>query len=94
MPEIPEFTKEQEAEIRRRIAEAQQVEQYRLAGDQFYRAALANMNLLVQQGVYDPYVLNVGKALYQGYKEQMFPAEPPTAEPDPEGAPVDSEDPV
>ena len=82
-----DFTAEQEAEIQKRIAETKQLEQEKIAGDLFYRVSLTNLQGLVQQGVYDPFVLEVGKALYGQFRRQYLPQAQPapaqqTAEPE------------
>ena len=71
-----EFTELQEIVIQKRIQESKQLEQMKIAGDQFYRVSLTNVAGLVQQGVYDPFVLEVGKALYQQFRKQYFPQVP------------------
>lgn len=74
---MTEFTAEQEAEIQKRIeaakAEQKQFEQYRIAGDQFYRMALANMAMLVNNGTCNAYVHEVGKNEYAKFLETFFP---------------------
>ena len=86
---MTEFTPEQEAEIQKRIDEARkqqsEMEQYRISGDQFFRESLANMDMKVRQGVYDPFVLNVGKTQYNAFLSQFFPQAPAPDQP-PEGA--------
>jgi len=64
-----EFTDEQEQEIQKRINEVKALEQWRIAGDTYYRAANAFMNVQVQQGVYDPYIMQVGQALHQSFRQ-------------------------
>jgi hypothetical protein len=85
-----EFTPEQEAEIQKRIndarAEQQAIEQYRISADQFYRTALDNTALMVQRGVMDKFVLDVGKEQYTIFLQQYFPQRAPASDQKPAGA--------
>jgi hypothetical protein len=80
---MTEFTEEQEAEIQERIAQAEKAarenESWRIAGDMFYRLALAHITGLSQQNVCDPFVVEVGKVLHNAFRKANFPqpAEPP-----------------
>lgn len=78
-----EFTEEQKKEIAAMIKRQSELEQFRLAGDQFHRLALVHIAGLVNQGACDPFVLNVGKSLYQSYLAEYFPRSEPAAEPAP-----------
>lgn len=75
-----DFTPEQEAEIQRRIDEAQQkqkaLEQYRIAGDQFYRMAISSLAPLVSNGTVSEFVMNVGKQQYMDFLANYFPQAP------------------
>ena len=74
---MTDFTPEQEAEIQKRVDAARQeqmrIEQYRLAGDQFYRTALTVLAERAQSGAVDPFVLEVGKNQYSVFLAQFFP---------------------
>ena len=74
---MTDFTPEQEAEIQKRVDAARQeqmrIEQYRLAGDQFYRTALTILAERAQSGAVDPFVLEVGKNQYSVFLAQFFP---------------------
>lgn len=87
---MTEFTKEQEAEIQKRIDAARieqaKVEQFRIASDQFYREALTTLAAKVQAGIYDGYVLEVGKLHYAEFRTRFMPKQDPPAEPEPAGA--------
>lgn len=84
---MAEFTKEQEAEIQKRIDEARQLEQYRIAGDQGYKEALMHLAGMVDQydqagqltkrGIYDPFVYTVLQNEYAGFRARYFPQKPP-----------------
>lgn len=43
-------------------------EQWKIAGDQFFREALFSVSQKVNQGLYDPYVLEVGKQFYKAFR--------------------------
>jgi hypothetical protein len=64
-----EYTEEQKLDIAETIKKVREVEQWRIAGDTYYRAANAHMTQLVQQGVYDPYILQVGQALHNAFRQ-------------------------
>lgn len=94
---MSEFTPEQEAEIQKRIeagkAEQKQLEQYRLAADQFYRLSLVHIDGLVAQGACSPFVKEIGLAQYRGFLKLFFPQSEPAQEPEQEGtADVKSEE--
>ena len=81
---MTEFTDEQEALIQERIAQAEKAarenESWRIAGDMFYRLALAHITGLAQQNVCDPFVVQVGQALHGAFRKANFPqatTEPP-----------------
>jgi hypothetical protein len=83
---MTEFTDEQEALIQERIAQAEksarETESWRIAGDMFYRLALAHISALAQQNVCDPFVVQVGQALHGAFRKVNFPqAETPLPEP-------------
>jgi hypothetical protein len=84
---MTEFTDEQEALIQERIAQAEksarEAESWRIAGDMFYRLALAHVKGLAQQSVCDPFVVQVGEVLHGAFRKANFPqpATPPTPEP-------------
>ena len=86
---MTDFTPEQEAEILKRIdaarAEQKKFEQYRLAGDQFFRLALVNMDTLAAQGACSPYVKEVGMDQYRRFLSQFFPQGTPAPEPEDKG---------
>jgi hypothetical protein len=44
-------------------------EQWKIATDQFFREALFAVSQKVNAGIYDPYVLDVGKQMYKGFKD-------------------------
>lgn len=73
---MTEFTEEQEKEIQERILKAQQEsrakEQWVIAGDQFYRESIIAVASKVQQGIYDPFILDVGKSLYTSFRKSNF----------------------
>jgi hypothetical protein len=71
--QMTEFTAEQEHEILQMIEQAKAREQYVIAGDQFFREALLAVSLKVNQQIYDPYVLEVGKHIYKSFKEANLP---------------------
>jgi hypothetical protein len=48
-------------------------EQWRIAADQFFREGLFSVSQKVNQGVYDSYVLEVGKQYYKSFREANFP---------------------
>ena len=48
-------------------------EQWKIAADQFFREALFSVSQKVNQGVYDPYVLEVGKQLYKSFRDANLP---------------------
>lgn len=70
---MEDFTEEQEQLILARIKKAQDEsklqQQWVIAGDQFYREAIITLNSKVQQGLYDNYILEVGKALYNAFRK-------------------------
>ena len=84
---MTEFTDEQEAEIQERIAQAtkdaRENESWRIAGDMFFRLALAHISGLKQQGVVDPFVEQAGQILYGAFRKANFPQTeaPPAPEP-------------
>lgn len=72
-----------------------ELEQFRLAGDSFYRLAIIHVDQLSKQGVCDPFVLNVGKTFYGEFLKQYFPrAEPQQTAPEPEQGSAGNEDPA
>lgn len=83
-----EYTEEQKLEIAETIKKVREVEQWRIAGDTYYRAANSHMQQLVQQGVYDPYILQVGQALHNAFRQantlNQQTAPPTEDEPKPE----------
>ena len=91
---MSDFTPEQEAEIQKRIeaakAEQKQLEQYRLAADQFYRLAIVHIDTLATQGACSPYVKEVGLDQYRRFLALFFPQGAPAPEQKDEGA--DDED--
>ena len=64
-----EYTEEQQEEILGLVKHVQEKEQWRIAADQFFREALVNTTLKVQQGYYDPYVVEVGKEIYGTFRK-------------------------
>ena len=86
---MTDFTPEQEAEIQKRIeaakAEQKQLEQYRLAADQFYRLSLVHIAALVEQGACSPYVKEIGVDQYRRFLALFFPQGAPAPEPAEEG---------
>jgi hypothetical protein len=87
---MTDFTPEQEAEIQKRIEaariEQKQLEQYRLAADQFYRLALVHIDTLASQGACSPYVKDVGLDQYKYFLSRYFPQGAPAPEQKEEGA--------
>jgi hypothetical protein len=87
---MTDFTPEQEAEIQKRIdaakAEQKQLEQYRLAADQFYRLSLVHIESLAAQGACSPYVKEVGLDQYRVFLVRFFPQGAPAPEPETKGA--------
>lgn len=81
---MTEFTAEQEAEIQKRIEaarlEQKQLEQYRLAADQFYRLSLVHADGLVSQGACSPYIKEVGLDQYRNFLALYFPQTAPAPE--------------
>ena len=47
-------------------------EQWKIAGDQFFREAMFAVTQKVNAGIYDPYVLDVGKQFYKGFRDANF----------------------
>jgi len=82
---MSEFTDEQEALIQERIAQAEksarETESWRIAGDMFYRLAIAHVKGLAQQDVCDPFVVQVGEVLHGAFRKANFPQ--PEAPPQP-----------
>jgi len=80
-----EFTEEQEQAIQNRIVQAQddirKQQQWIIAGDQFYRDSLITIHSKVQQGLYDNYILEVGKALYNAFRTANLPQVKQQSEP-------------
>ena len=74
---MTEFTDEQEALIQERIAQAEkaarETESWRIAGDMFYRLALAHVKGLAQQEVCDPFVVQAGEVLHGAFRKANFP---------------------
>lgn len=70
---MDEFTEEQELIILERIKKAQHEsklqQQWIIAGDQFYREAIITLTGKVQQGLYDNYILEIGKSLYNSFRK-------------------------
>jgi hypothetical protein len=58
-----------EKELKEIVDKVREEEQWRMGGDTYYRAANAYIKQLVNQGVYDPYISQVGEALYAVFKE-------------------------
>jgi len=87
---MTDFTPEQEAEIQKRIeaakTEQKQLEQYRLAADQFYRLAIVHIDTLASQGACSPYVKEVGLDQYRRFLALFFPQGAPAPEQKDEGA--------
>ena len=87
---MSDFTPEQEAEIQKRIEAAKveqtQLEQYRLAADQFYRLAIVHIDTLAAQGACSPYVKEVGLDQYRRFLALFFPQGAPAPEQKDEGA--------
>jgi len=87
---MTDFTPDQEAEIQKRIdaakAEQKQLEQYRLAADQFYRLAIVHIDTLAAQGACSPYVKEVGLDQYRRFLAMFFPQGAPAPEQKDEGA--------
>ncbi len=78
-----EYTDEQKKEIAELIAKTREVAEWRYSGDSFYRIATVHIAGLVNQGAVDPFVLQVGQALYASFKQAnalgqaTSPQEPP-----------------
>lgn len=87
---MSDFTPEQEAKIQKRIdaarIEQKQIEQYRLAADQFFRLAIVHTDTLAAQGACSPYVKDVGVDQYKRFLATFFPQGAPAPEPEPQGA--------
>jgi hypothetical protein len=87
---MSDFTPEQEAEIQKRIeaakSEQKQLEQYRLAADQFYRLSLVHIDTLAAQGACSPYVKEIGLDQYRRFLALFFPQGAPAPEPEAKGA--------
>ena len=76
------FTEEEVTEL---LKKTREIEQWRIAGDTYYRESNANMQTKVQQGIYDPYILQVGQALHNAFRQANTLNPPPTEkEPEPE----------
>jgi len=76
------FTEEEVAEL---LKKTREIEQWRIAGDTYYRESNVNMQMKVQQGIYDPYILQVGQALHNAFRQANTLIPPPTEkEPEPE----------
>ena len=72
---MAEFTKEQEEEIQRRVAEMQQYEQYRIAGLTGFKEAVHHLRLAAQAGQFDPYVADVMENEKNRFVNAFFPQE-------------------
>ncbi len=92
---MTEFTDEQEALIKERIAQAEKSarenESWRIAGDMFYRLALAHIRGLAQQTVCDPFVVQVGEALHGAFLKANFPQTEASPAPEPTNRDVGDE---
>lgn len=64
---MSEVTEEQLAQLEQQIIARQQ---WLIAADQFFREGLFAAAQKVNQGLYDPFILDVGKQLYKGFKDQ------------------------
>jgi hypothetical protein len=67
------FTEDQVKEF---IKKAREEEQWKIAGDTYYRAANTYLEQLVRQGVYDLYVLQVGQALHKAFRDSTLGVQP------------------
>lgn len=65
-----EFTEEQEAVIQARILKDREREHKAIAGDRFYRLAVAAVSQSVQSGMDDEEVLRVGIAEWKRFQEE------------------------
>lgn len=65
-----EFTEEQEAEIQNRILKDREREHKAIAGDRFYRLAIAAVIQSVQSGMDDEEVLRIGQAEWKRFQEE------------------------
>lgn len=65
-----EFTEEQEAVIQARILEDRKREHKAIAGDRFYRLAIAAVIQSVQAGMDDEEVLRIGQAEWKRFQEE------------------------
>ena len=72
---MAEFTKEQEEEIQRRVAEMRQYEQYRIAGLTGFKEAVHHLRQAVQAGQFDPYVADVMENEKNRFVNAFFPQE-------------------
>jgi hypothetical protein len=59
-----------EEELQTKITEALEKEQESIAGDQFFRESLMAVAVKVREGIYDPYIFEVGQDLYEKYKKE------------------------
>ena len=75
-----EFNDEQKAEIAKMLEEQRKLEQYRIAGDQAYRAAL--VHLRQNPGLYDQFVVSVLQNEYDMFLQRMFPQAAPAKKAD------------
>ena len=48
-------------------------EQWKIAADQFFRESLFAVTQKVNAGIYDPYVLEVGKQFYKAFRDANLP---------------------
>lgn len=82
-----DFSEEQEAEMQKRIKQARELEQYRIAGLQAYKAAEIHLTqlvdvyddkgMLVKKAVFDPFVLTVFRNEMARFTETYFPQKGP-----------------
>lgn len=75
-----EYTDDQKADIAKMMEEQRKVEQYRIAGDQAYRASL--VYLKQNPGLFDPFVVSVLQNEYEMFLQRMFPQAAPAKKAD------------
>lgn len=92
-----EFTAEQEAEIQKRLAAVQQLEQYRMSGSQGFRLAVNYLSgltdqydekgNLIRQGTINPFVVQVMINEFDEFKRRFYPVpqQAPAAADKPDG---------
>lgn len=101
MTEEIKFTAEQEAEIQKRMAAVQQLEQYRMSGSQAYRLAVNYLSgltdqyddkgQLIRQGTINPFVVQVMINEFDEFKKRFYPQPAPAEKKDQTDGQADNE---